>query len=345
VVALNCPGIGYINTKATFSATITNNQTATINWYFNGALIQTNSNVTSAVYTNPGVANAGQNTIQVIATNTDGSSEASCNWVVYNPNPQYTFTGPGTQTIVQVQQWSVSDTYGHTFTENLRSLVQATISFEECQLPDGNWIYLFNMGLIGLVRDAATGLKPSLITGVDGAPPFLGGFTQFKLAITKNNPSTNNPNLVLFSSLDPYCYAISNIEGGSDSGYYNALQSSALVEGIFEDIAGAILTPFAPEGIDGYLTALAVSGDLANFLLTPTEVTNSPEQISQTFDFASPQTDVACYVRWIVWVAAGANTGVSFTINSQILQTGSLGIPNIVTITPGQSPVITGENS
>ena len=85
VVSLNCPGNTCINTKGTFTATITNNQSATITFYFDGTQVQTNSNVTSESYTNPGIAVAGQHTVLVTAQNANGSSESSCTWNVYDP--------------------------------------------------------------------------------------------------------------------------------------------------------------------------------------------------------------------------------------------------------------------
>jgi hypothetical protein len=331
-----------VGTKRTFY--VSTDLQALITIYFDGVLVLSTTG-TSAHYPTDGdgiTGTLGAHIIEAVATNACGWSNTTCTWTVYDPNPQPIFTPPNTQSVVQIKRWSISDTYGHSFEETLRTLCEARYTYQKCQLPDGNWIYQFNMGLIGLVRDASTGLKPTLITGVSGAPSFLGGFYQFKIDMTKNDPSYNNPNLTLFSSLDPYCFGVSNLLGGDLTGFKYSTEANNILTTICGDLLSLAEGP-----IDTFITAGQLLTDLCGVSLdalklltqTPTDV----EQISQKFDFASPQTDVSCYVRWIVFVKT--NTTVLFNVEAQLLQNAPLEIKNNITITSGQDPIINEGNS
>lgn len=83
VVTMNCPG-AYSIVGATQTYTATSTQTATITFYFDGTLVQTNSNVTQATYP-ASTEVAGEHTICVVAQNDNGSSEVCCTWNVIIP--------------------------------------------------------------------------------------------------------------------------------------------------------------------------------------------------------------------------------------------------------------------
>ena len=102
VVTLNCPGIGYINTQATFSAIVTdgnnNPESATIIFYFDGTQVQTSTGTSATYSTSTGVAE--QHIIRVTAQNSNGSSEASCNWNVFPQQLIVTLQDPSSSLVL-----------------------------------------------------------------------------------------------------------------------------------------------------------------------------------------------------------------------------------------------------
>lgn len=81
IVSINCPGYDPIGTSRTFTATT--DISCSIAIYFDGVLKASGSGISLSYNAGPGIF--GHHVVQAIASNIRGSSEALCDWYVYDP--------------------------------------------------------------------------------------------------------------------------------------------------------------------------------------------------------------------------------------------------------------------
>lgn len=108
------------------------NQVADVNWYIDNVLMQTNSSVTSASYTN-NTAPADSYTVKATASNVNGSKTETWTWTVSTvPSPTITLSDPSSST--------PSDNTGvsRTFTANVDQTVNLTWIFNDVALGPVN---------------------------------------------------------------------------------------------------------------------------------------------------------------------------------------------------------------
>ena len=337
---MNCPG-GHSIVGATQIYTATSTQTATITFYFDGTPQMPSSTGTTASYTTPpGVS--GVHTIKVTVSNANGSSEASCNWIVDSPIFQDTLTLTYNRDLPNGDGQYISD--------NLVAVCCSNIYCQKCQLPDLNWAYVFDFVVTGVIRKNDPNHElPDLMTGctidseLNGKQWYLGAFDEYGVKINK---ISNNNNQVLFMTLDPYCLGITHLPDGNFGQYLGNLQSQAM----FIECATSILSLLGGQ-IELLGTAMEVNEaaslgtNFISYLLNPPQNQFNSGTISYDFPMLDLNAsivrlpDCCNYARWFVLVINGST--VQLGVDMKLYPDDQLFEENrTITIQAGQNPSI-----